>query len=70
MNLSDFIYMPNTHSWYVKKTATYIYQSYMQSIDREKVRQYINDCVRGYASDELLDTLIGDSSMREKPTKE
>jgi hypothetical protein len=32
MNMSDFIYMPNTHSWYVKKTATYIYQSYMQSI--------------------------------------
>ena len=63
MNMSDFIYMPNTHSWYVKKTATYIHQSYMQSIDREKVRQYLNDCVGGYASDELLDTLIGDSSI-------
>ena len=66
MNMSDFIYMPNTHSWYVKKTATYIYQSYMQSIDRERVRQHINDCVGGYASDELLDILIGDSSIRKE----
>ena len=66
MNMSDFIYMPNTHSWYVKKTATYIYQSYMQSIDRERVRQHINACVGGYASDELLDTLIGDSSIRKE----
>jgi hypothetical protein len=59
MNLSDFIYMPNTNSWYIKKTATYVYQSYMQSIDRETVRQYLVDCVGSYPSEELLDTLIG-----------
>jgi hypothetical protein len=59
MNLSDFIYMPNTNSWYIKKTATYVYQSYMQSIDRETVRQHLIDCVGSYPSEELLDTLIG-----------
>ena len=59
MNLSDFIYIPNTQSWYVKKSATYIYQSYMQSIGRDKVREYLIDCVGGYPSEELLDTLIG-----------
>jgi hypothetical protein len=59
MNMSDFIYMPNTNSWYIKKTATYVYQSYMQSIDRETVRQHLIDCVGSYPSEELLDTLIG-----------
>jgi hypothetical protein len=59
MNLSDFIYMPNTNSWYIKKTATYVYQSYMQSVDRETVRQHLVDCVGSYPSEELLDTLIG-----------
>jgi hypothetical protein len=57
--MSDFIYMPNTNSWYIKKTATYVYQSYMQSIDRETVRQHLIDCVGSYPSEELLDTLIG-----------
>ena len=59
MNISDFIYMPNTQSWYIKKTATYVYQSYMQSVDRETVRQHLVDCVGSYPSEELLDTLIG-----------
>ena len=59
MNISDFIYMPKTQSWYIKRTSTYIYQSYMQSVDRELVKQYITDCLREVPSDELLDTLIG-----------
>jgi len=59
MNMSDFIYMPNTQSWYVKRSATYIYQSYMQNINRESVKQLIIDLLREVPSDELLDTLIG-----------
>jgi hypothetical protein len=59
MSISDFIYMPQTQSWYIKKTATYIYQSYMQSVDRELVKQYLTDCLREIPSDELLDALIG-----------
>jgi hypothetical protein len=62
MNLSDFIYIPNTKSWYVKRSGAYIYQSYMQSIGRDKVREYLIDYVGGYPSEELLDTLIGGCS--------